>query len=123
VSIQVQLPTILRPLAGGESKVDANGTTVGEIFSDLGARFPGIGEQLVTEEGQLHRFVNVYLDDEDIRYLDALNTPVKEGSVISILPAVAGGAVAGGAVAGGAVAGGVGAGDAAVAGGACAGGT
>jgi molybdopterin converting factor small subunit len=92
VPVVVQLPTILRPFAGGEPKVEALGATVSEVFSDLEARFPGIGEQLITEDGGLHRFVNVYLDDEDIRYLDALSTPVRDGAVIAILPAVAGGA-------------------------------
>ncbi len=89
--VQVQLPTVMRSFAGGEAKVEAAGDTVGQVFSDLEGRYPGLGGQLVTAEGTLHRFVNVYLDDEDIRYLQALDTPVREGSVISILPAVAGG--------------------------------
>ena len=91
MSVQVKLPTILRSFAGGESSVNADGDTVGDLFRGLEARFPGIAGQLVTDGGDLHRFVNVYLNDEDIRYLDALGTPVADGDVLSILPAVAGG--------------------------------
>ena len=91
MSVSVQLPTILRQYSGGEAKVEASGSTVGEVFSDLATRFPGIHSQLITEDGELHRFVNVYLNDDDIRYLDTLATPVDDGAVISILPAVAGG--------------------------------
>jgi molybdopterin converting factor small subunit len=89
---EVQLPSILRPFAQGEKQVSAEGATVGEVFADLAKRFPGMGDQLVTDTGELRRFVNVYLDDEDIRYVDGLNSKVGDGSVISILPAVAGGA-------------------------------
>lgn len=91
MAVSIELPTIMRSYAGGEAKVEADGSTVGEVFDDLEARYPGIGGQLVRGDGGLHRFVNVYLDDEDIRYLDALSTPVADGAVISILPAVAGG--------------------------------
>jgi molybdopterin converting factor small subunit len=91
VAVEIELPTVLRPYAGGEARVEGAGATVGEVFSDLASRYPGIGDQLVAGDGALHRFVNVYLDDEDIRYLDSLATPVADGSVISILPAVAGG--------------------------------
>ncbi|HUY86159.1 MAG TPA: MoaD/ThiS family protein, partial [Acidimicrobiales bacterium] len=71
----------------------------GEVISDLTSKFPGLAGQVVTEDGTLHRFVNVYVNDDDIRYIDKLDTKVSDGDVISILPAVAGGAVAGGAVA------------------------
>ena len=91
VAVQVQLPTILRQYSGGEGKVDAEGSTVSQVFDDLESRYPGIRSQLLGDDGGLHRFVNVYLDDEDIRYLDALATPVRDGAVIAILPAVAGG--------------------------------
>ena len=91
MAVMVQLPTIMRQFAGGEAKVDASGATMRDVFSDLEARFPGMGGQLLDDEGGLRRFVNVYLDDEDIRYLDALDTAVPDGAVISILPAVAGG--------------------------------
>ncbi len=89
--VDVRLPTILRPLAGGQSQVKANGATIGEVFEDLVRQFPGMAERLVTEDGQLHKFVNVYLNDDDVRYLDKLDTKVPEDAVISILPAVAGG--------------------------------
>ncbi len=91
MAVTVQLPMIMRQFSGGEAKVDASGGTVRDVVSDLDARYPGIGGQLLDDHGGLRRFVNVYLDDEDIRYLDALDTAVPDGAVISILPAVAGG--------------------------------
>jgi molybdopterin converting factor small subunit len=91
MAVEVKLPTLLRAHADGAASVDADGSTVGEIFQDLTARFPGLAGNLVDEEGNLHRFVNVYKDDDDIRYLDGLDTKVADGDVISILPAVAGG--------------------------------
>ena len=71
--------------------MEANGSTLREVFDELAARYPGLGDQLVGDDGGLHRFVNVYLDDEDVRYLEGLDTKVGDGAVISILPAVAGG--------------------------------
>ena len=91
MAVTVNLPTIMRSFAGGDAKVDATGSTVRDVFTDLDSRFPGIGAQLLDEDGGLRRFVNVYLDDEDIRYLEALDTTVGDGAEISILPAVAGG--------------------------------
>ena len=91
MSVDVRLPTILRPLAGGQAQVQANGATVGEVFEDLMKQFPGLGDRLITDDGALHRFVNVYLNDDDVRYLDKLDTKVGDADVISILPAVAGG--------------------------------
>jgi molybdopterin synthase sulfur carrier subunit len=88
---EVRLPTVLRPHAGGLSTVQAEGTTVGEVLEDLATRFPGLKGQLLTAEGTLHRFVNVYVNDDDVRYLDKLDTKVAPGDVVSILPAVAGG--------------------------------
>ena len=87
----VRLPTILRALAGGQSKVTASGATVGAIVDDLVRQFPGIAGQIVTPDGSLHKFVNVYVNDDDVRYIGKLDAPVKEGDTISILPAVAGG--------------------------------
>jgi molybdopterin converting factor small subunit len=81
----------LRPLAGGQAAVRANGSTVGEVFEDLVKQFPGLADRLVTEDGVMHKFVNVYLGDDDVRYLDKLDTKVGDDDVISILPAVAGG--------------------------------
>jgi molybdopterin synthase sulfur carrier subunit len=91
VSVEVRLPTMLRPHAGGASTVAADGETVRELFEDLIARHPGLAGQFVTPEGELHKFVNVYVNDDDVRYLDRLDTKVGEGDVVSILPAVAGG--------------------------------
>lgn len=91
MSVRVKLPTILRKHAGGEALVDADGATLRELLSDLESRYPGITKNVVSDEGGLHRFVNVYVNDEDVRYLGSLETAVKEGDTISILPAVAGG--------------------------------
>jgi molybdopterin synthase sulfur carrier subunit len=91
VPVQIKLPTILRKHAGGEPRVDAQGATVRELLADLESRYPGITKNVVTEDGALHRFVNVYVNDEDVRYLGSLETAVAEGDTISILPAVAGG--------------------------------
>ena len=90
--VEVRLPTVLRQHAGGQATVRANGATLGEAFDDLTRQFPGLAGQLVTEEGALHRFVNVYVNDDDVRYLDKLDTKLSDDDVVSILPAVAGGA-------------------------------
>ncbi len=92
MAVEVRLPTVLRVHANGEATVHGEGDTVGAVFADLVGRFPGVGGQLRAEDGDLPRFVNVYVNDEDIRYLDKLATKVAGGDVISILPAVAGGA-------------------------------
>ena len=89
--VEVRLPTVLRQHAGGMASVKANGETLEEVFGDLVRQFPGLNGQVVTEEGALHKFVNVYRNDDDVRYLDKLGTTVSDGDVISILPAVAGG--------------------------------
>jgi MoaD family protein len=91
MSVRVKLPAILRKHAGGEPLVDAEGSTLRELLSDLEGRYPGITKNVVTEDGGLHRFVNVYVNDEDVRYLGSLETSVSEGDTVSILPAVAGG--------------------------------
>ncbi|HXQ75718.1 MAG TPA: ubiquitin-like small modifier protein 1 [Acidimicrobiales bacterium] len=89
--VEVRLPTVLRPHAGGRSTVTANGATIGEVLGDLVRTYPGMAGQVLTEEGSLHRFVNVYVDDDDVRYLEQLDTKVADGATVSILPAVAGG--------------------------------
>ena len=89
--VQVKLPTILRKHAGGEQKVSADGATLRDVLGDLEKRYPGITKNVVAEDGGLHRFINVYLNDEDVRYLGSLETPVADGDTVSILPAVAGG--------------------------------
>jgi sulfur-carrier protein len=88
---RVKLPTILRSQAGGEKQVDVDGSTLREVLSDLEIRYPGITSTVLTEDGALHRFVNVYVNDEDVRYLGSLETEVRDGDTVSILPAVAGG--------------------------------
>jgi molybdopterin converting factor small subunit len=94
VPVQVNLPTVLRPHAGGAKSVPAEGSTVGEVLSSLVEEYPGLSGQVVNGDGTLHKFVNVYLNDDDVRYLSSLDTPVKDSDDISILPAVAGGAFA-----------------------------
>lgn len=91
MSVEVHLPTVLRDHASGAASVTADGPTVGDVFSELVRRYPGLSGQLVDEAGNLHKFVNVYRNDDDIRYLDQLDTKLSDGDVISILPAVAGG--------------------------------
>ena len=92
MSVRVRLPTILRSYASGQSTVDAEGSTVGEVVEDLVGRYPGMGGHLRAPDGGLHRFVNVYVNDEDVRYQGGLEAKVGEGDEVSILPAVAGGA-------------------------------
>lgn len=87
----VKLPTILRKFAGNEARVNAEGATLRDVLGDLEAKFPGITKNVLAEDGGLHRFINVYLNDEDVRYLGSLETEVAEGDTVSILPAVAGG--------------------------------
>ena len=89
--VLVKLPTILRKHANNEARVEADGSTLRELLKDLESRYPGITKNVVTTDGGLHRFVNVYVNDEDVRYLGSLETEVNEGDTVSILPAVAGG--------------------------------
>ncbi len=91
MSVHVKLPTILRKHAGGEPRVDADGDTLRELLANLESSYPGLTKNVLTEDGGLHRFINVYVNDEDVRYLGSLETSVKEGDTVSILPAVAGG--------------------------------
>jgi sulfur-carrier protein len=91
VPVQVKVPTIFRRHTAGEAVVEGEGSTLREVLTDLGSRYPGLAQSVITGQGNLHRFVNVYLNDEDVRYLGALETGVKQGDVVSILPAVAGG--------------------------------
>ena len=88
---EVRLPTVLRKNAGGQASVHVNGSTVGEVFVDLVRQFPLLAGQVVNEDGTMHKFVNVYRNDEDVRYLEKLDTKVSADDVISVLPAVAGG--------------------------------
>ena len=87
----VKIPTQLRTLTGGAEEVDAGGATLSELIESLEASHPGVKERLMDEGGQLRRFVNVYLNDEDVRFLDGLGTAIPDDARVSIIPAVAGG--------------------------------
>ena len=87
----IHIPTPLRPFTDKKEAVEVSGVTVGELLADLTKKYDGLRKHLYTDEGKLRNFVNVYLNDEDIRYLGKLETPVKDGDQVSILPAVAGG--------------------------------
>jgi MoaD family protein len=92
MAIEVRIPTILRTYTGGEKSVEGKGATLAELLGDLDVRYVGLRERLVDEAG-LRRFVNVYLNDEDVRFLGGLETPVKDGDTVTVLPAVAGGRI------------------------------
>ena len=91
MAIEVRIPTILRTYTGGAKAVEGSGATLDELLNNLDAAHTGIRERLVDGE-KLRRFVNVYLNDEDVRFLGGLETPVKDGDTVTVLPAVAGGA-------------------------------
>jgi molybdopterin synthase sulfur carrier subunit len=91
MAVTVRIPTQLRELSGGAAEVSADGATVADVLKDLEARHPGFAERLFDEQGELRRFVNVFVADEDIRFLDGVDTDVADGSTVSIVPAVAGG--------------------------------
>ncbi|GAA2501912.1 MoaD/ThiS family protein [Streptomyces sp. NPDC051172] len=90
MAIEVRIPTILRTYTAGEKAVEGNGDTLAELFADLETRHAGIQARIV-DNGELRRFVNVYLNDEDVRFLEGINTKVADGDNVTILPAVAGG--------------------------------
>ncbi|HEX4862430.1 MAG TPA: ubiquitin-like small modifier protein 1 [Acidimicrobiales bacterium] len=91
MAVTVRIPTQLRSLAGGNSDVQLDGATVGEVLKSLEAAHPGFHDRLFDDGGKLRRFVNVFVADEDIRFLDGVNTDVADGATVSIVPAVAGG--------------------------------
>ncbi len=91
MSATVRIPTILRTYTDGAAEVSAEGATVSEVIADLGARHVGIADRVLDEGDQLRRFVNVYVDDDDVRFLEGIDTPVRDGAQVSIIPAVAGG--------------------------------
>ena len=91
MSVTVRVPTTLRTLTGGASEVPVEGATVGEVFTSLEAVHPGFAERLLDDAGGLRRFVNVFVADDDVRFLEGLDTPVPDGETVSIIPAVAGG--------------------------------
>jgi sulfur-carrier protein len=90
MSVEVSIPTILRTHTGGEKRVSATGATLQAVISDLEANYSGISERLV-DNGKLHRFVNIYVNDEDVRFSGGLDTAIADGDSVTILPAVAGG--------------------------------
>lgn len=90
MAVDVRVPTILRPLTGGEKAVSADGGDIAAVIADLDARYPGMAERLLDDSG-LRRFINIYVNDEDVRFLDGLATTVQDGDSVTILPAVAGG--------------------------------
>lgn len=90
-TVSVRIPTVLRPAANGQSAVNADGSTIGEVVKSLVSEYPGLEANLIDDGGSIRKFVNVYLNDEDIRFLDKLETPVGDGDEVAILPAVAGG--------------------------------
>jgi molybdopterin converting factor small subunit len=91
MSLTIRIPTQLRSLTGGSGEVDVEAANVGEALKALDAAHPGLADRLFDDNGQLRRFVNVFLADEDVRFLDGLDTPVAAGQTLSIVPAVAGG--------------------------------
>jgi MoaD family protein len=90
VSVEIKITSVLQRVVGAKS-VQGEGQTVAALLADLDARYPGFMSQITAEDGELHRFVNIYINDEDIRFLQKLETPVSDGDVLSILPALAGG--------------------------------
>jgi sulfur-carrier protein len=91
MSVTVRIPTTLRPMAAGQSEVQVEGTTLGEVLTALDAAHPGFTDRLFDDEGNLRRFVNVFVADDDVRFLEGLETKVPDGETVSIIPAVAGG--------------------------------
>ncbi len=92
MAIDVKIPTILRTYTGGAKSVSAQGDTLGALIDNLDADHSGLKGRLITDEGGLHRFVNVYVNDEDVRFTGSLDTQLRDGDAVTILPAVAGGA-------------------------------
>jgi molybdopterin converting factor small subunit len=89
--VSIRLPTVLRPHVAGLAAVAVEGATIGEVLSTLVEQNPGLSGQVIAEDGTLNKFVNIYVNDDDVRYLQQLDTPVADGDEVSILPAVAGG--------------------------------
>lgn len=89
--VQVRIPTPLRKFTGGKDTVEASGASIGEVLTDLDSKHPGLKERICEQDGTVRRFVNVYVNGDDIRFLDNLGSAVKDGDEISIVPAIAGG--------------------------------
>jgi molybdopterin synthase sulfur carrier subunit len=93
MAIEVRIPTILRTYTDGSKVVEGKGDTLAGLIDDLDGRHAGLKGRLITDQGALHRFVNVYVNDEDVRFLGSLETPLKDGDSVTVLPAVAGGSL------------------------------
>jgi sulfur-carrier protein len=91
MSVEVKIPTVLRKHTDGQATVPAAGGTLRELIDDIAQRFPEFRDQVVSDDGDLHRFINVYVNDEDVRYLESMDTKISDGDTVAILPAVAGG--------------------------------
>ncbi|MFF4408612.1 MoaD/ThiS family protein [Streptomyces sp. NPDC001262] len=91
MSVTVRIPTILRTYTSGQAEVEAAGATLAEVIADLEARHTGIAARVLDDSGRLRRFVNVYVNDDDVRFEQGLETPTPDGSAVSVIPAVAGG--------------------------------
>ena len=91
MAVTVRIPTTMRPLSGGASSVEVEGSTLREVLEALNTAHAGFGERLFDANGDLHKFVNIFVSDDDVRYMQGLDTPVKSGDTVSIIPAVAGG--------------------------------
>lgn len=92
MAITVRIPTVLRAATGGQAVIEGTGTSIGEILGAIAAQHPGVQPQLFNDDGSLHKFLNVYVNDDDVRYLGGLDAPVADGDEVTLLPAVAGGA-------------------------------
>jgi molybdopterin converting factor small subunit len=93
MSVSVRIPTVLRPAVGGVSVLSVDGANIGEVLGAITTAHPGVQMQLFNEDGTLHRFLNVYVNDDDVRYLGGLSAPTPDGAEVTLLPAVAGGAI------------------------------
>ena len=91
MAVTVRIPTTMRPISGGASTVSVEGATLKDVLANLNAAHNGFHERLFDANGDLHKFVNIFVSDDDVRYLQGLDTPVKDGDTVSIIPAVAGG--------------------------------
>jgi molybdopterin synthase sulfur carrier subunit len=91
MAVTIRIPTTLRPMSGGKSEVEVEGSTLAEVLTNLDASHPGFRDRLFDDEGALRRFVNVFVADDDVRYLQGLDTVVPDGETVAIIPAVAGG--------------------------------
>lgn len=91
MAVTVRIPTTMRPISGGASTVQVEGSTLRDVLGALNAAHNGFAERLFDDAGELHKFVNIFVSDDDVRYMNGLDTPVKDGDTVSIIPAVAGG--------------------------------